>query len=67
MCAQERSDRIQDLADQLAPVNGQIDKNNQDLDDERNDRVKNERMILDNLATDAKKIEDSILQEKSER
>ncbi len=61
MCAQERADRIKDLGDQLAPINGQIDKNNQDLDDERNDRVKNERMILDNLATDAKKIEDTIL------
>ena len=37
------------------------------MDAERNDRVKNERLILDNLATDAKKIEDSISQEKQER
>ena len=29
--------------------------------------MQNERMILDNLATDAKKIEDTILQEQQER
>lgn len=61
MCAQERADRIQDLDDQLAPINDQIDINNKDLDDERNQRVANERTILDNLAADAKKIEDTIL------
>jgi hypothetical protein len=36
---------------------------NSGLDEERNQRVINERMILDNLATDAKKIEEAILQE----
>ncbi len=34
---------------------------------ERNDRVVNERSILENLATDAKKIEDAIILEQSER
>jgi hypothetical protein len=48
------------LADLLAPIDAQIDQNNEDLDAERNDRVKNERMILENLATDAKKIEEAI-------
>ena len=61
--AQEKADRIQSLADQLAPIEAQIDVNNRDLDLERNDRVVNERTILENLATDAKKIEDAILLE----
>ena len=45
----------------------QIAINNKDLDEERNQRVTNERTILDNLAADAKKIEDAILTEKQER
>jgi len=61
--AQEKADRIQSLADQLAPIEAQIEVNNRDLDLERNDRVVNERTILENLATDAKKIEDAILLE----
>lgn len=67
MCATERSDRIQDLNDQLSPIEAQIEMNTNDLNEERNQRVTNERMILDNLATDAKKIEDTILQEQQER
>ncbi len=63
MCAQERADRITDLDDALAPLEQQIDVNNVDLDEERNQRVTNERTILDNLAADAKKIEDAILTE----
>ena len=61
--AQEKADRIQSLAYQLAPIEAQIEVNNRDLDLERNDRVVNERTILENLATDAKKIEDAILLE----
>ena len=61
--AQEKADRIQSLADQLAPIEAQIEVNNRDLDLERNDRVVNERTILENLANDAKKIEDAILLE----
>ena len=61
--AQEKADRIQSLADQLAPIEAQIEVNNRDLDLERNDRVVNERTILENLATDAKKIENAILLE----
>ena len=57
----EREDRIRALDDLLAPIEDQIAQNNRDLDEERNQRVTNERMILDNLATDAKKIEDTIL------
>jgi hypothetical protein len=61
MCEQERADRIRDLDDALAPLEQQIDVNTADLDEERNQRVTNERTILDNLAADAKKIEDAIL------
>jgi hypothetical protein len=43
MLAQEKADRIQSLADQLAPINAQIEINNNDLDAERSDRVTNER------------------------
>ena len=63
MLAQEKADRIQSLADQLAPINAQIEVNTRDLDDERSDRVTNERSILENLASDAKKIEDAIILE----
>jgi Skp family chaperone for outer membrane proteins len=63
----EREDRIRDLDNLLAPIEDQIAQNNKDLDEERNQRVTNERMILDNLAADAKKIEDTILQEQQER
>lgn len=63
MCAQERADRINDLNDALEPLEQQIDVNTVDLDEERNQRVTNERTILDNLAADAKKIEDAILTE----
>ena len=38
-----------------------METNNKDLDEERNSRVANERMILENLAADAKKIENTIL------
>ena len=65
--AEEKADRIKSLADQLAPINADIEINNKDLDLERNDRVVNERSILENLATDAKKIEDAIILEQSER
>ena len=65
--AEEKADRIKSLADQLAPINADIEINNKDLDQERNDRVVNERSILENLATDAKKIEDAIILEQSER
>ncbi len=61
MLAQEREDRIRDLNDQLTPIDNQIAQLNDALDEERNQRVQNERMILDNLATDAKKIEEAIL------
>jgi len=49
------------LADQLAPINADITQNNTELDLERNDRVVNERLILENLASDARKIEDAIM------
>lgn len=65
--AQEKADRIQSLADQLAPINADITQNNTELDLERNDRVVNERLILENLASDARKIEDAIMQEQAER
>ena len=39
MLAKERSDRIQSLNDQLAPINAQMDKNFVDLEAEKNARV----------------------------
>ena len=66
-CAAERANRVQSLADYLAPINAQIDTNLKDTRQERVDRVAAERQILDNLKADARKIEDAIDTEKAER
>ena len=67
MLQKERDDRIQSLNDQLAPINAQMDKNFSDLEAEKNARVQKEREILENLAEDARKIEEAIVQEQEER
>ena len=65
--AKERADRIQSLADQLAPVHSQMKKNFEDLDAEKNARVQKEKEILENLADEAAKIEEAIVIEQEER
>ena len=67
MLAKERSDRIQSLNDQLAPINAQMDKNFVDLEAEKNARVQKEREILENLAEESEKIEEAIITEQEER
>lgn len=67
MLAKERSDRIQSLNDQLAPINAQMDKNFSDLEAEKNARVQKEREILENLAEESAKIEEAIQNEQEER
>ena len=51
----------------MAAVNVQIEKNFKETRLERDERVASERKILDDLKTDAKKIEDAIVQEQTER
>ena len=67
MLAKERSDRIQSLNDQLAPINAQMNKNFLDLEAEKNARVQKEREILENLAEESEKIEEAIINEQEER
>jgi len=67
LLAKERADRIQSLADQLAPVHSQMKKNFEDLDAEKNARVQKEKEILENLADEAAKIEEAIVIEQEER
>ena len=63
----ERSDRIQSLNEQLAPIQSQMTKNFTDLEAEKNARVQKEREILENLAEESAKIEEAIITEQEER
>ena len=58
--AKEKSDRIESLDSQLAPINHGIETGFQDLEAERNARVQKEREILELLQEEANKVEDAI-------
>mmetsp|Transcript_3411 Transcript_3411/g.5761 ORF Transcript_3411/g.5761 Transcript_3411/m.5761 type:complete len:108 (+) Transcript_3411:264-587(+) len=63
----EKDDRIESLNSQLEPINEQIDQAFNDLEDERNGRVKKEREILDLLQDEASIVEDAIRTEQEGR
>lgn len=67
LLAKERTDRIQSLADQLAPIHKQMNKNFVDLEAEKNARVQKEKEILENLKEESDKIEEAIVIEQEER
>ena len=63
----EKEDRIESLDTQLEPINQQIDKGFQDLDDERSSRVNKEREILELLQDEATIVENHITTEQEGR
>ena len=63
----EKEDRIESLDTQLEPINQQIDKGYQDLDDERSSRVNKEREILELLQDEATIVENHITTEQEGR
>ena len=67
MLKKEREDRISSLDEQLAPIHDEMDLDFVNLEAERTARVQKEREILENLAENARKIEEAILTEKEER
>ena len=67
MLKKEREDRIRSLDEQLAPIHDEMDLDFVNLEAERTARVQKEREILENLAENARKIEEAILTEKEER
>lgn len=67
MLKKEREDRIRSLDEQLAPIHDEMDLDFVNLEAERTARVQKEREILENLAENARKIEEAIMTEKEER
>ena len=63
----EREERIATLDEELIPIEKDIDQANLDLEAEKNGRVNKEREIIELLADEASKVEDSINTEKEGR